>query len=146
MIISFSKRTATHLHLLHLHLLHMLLLGSVHLLRYEHPLVVVGARGGRLLGHGLLQVLHELVEPAGRALVVLEYLVEGGVLQLVGQALPQRLLGPVVVGQPQVAPDHVLEQPGGRLLCDGVDHLAEDHGDVGEALVSVADVVQAAHV
>ena len=32
------------------------------------------------------------------------------------------------------------------FICDGVDHLAEDHGNVGEALVSVADVVQAAHV
>ena len=70
---------------------------------------------------------------------------EGGrelYLELVRETLAERLAGPGVVGEPQVAADHVLQKPLARLLAELDDHLAQDHGDVGEPVVGLTDVVQ----
>merc|ERR1719341_1855164 len=64
------------------------------------------------------------------------------ILQLIRQTLAERLTCPRVVRESQVAANNVLEQPLAGLLGQLDHHLAQDHGHVGEPVVSLADVVQ----
>ena len=50
---------------------------------------------------------------------------------------------PEIVAEPQVAAHDVLEQAHGLCLDELVDHVAENHANGVETLVSVADVSEA---
>lgn len=74
--------------------------------------------------------------------IVLQQLAERRIAQGSGQTRPQRLPCPRVVAQPQVTPNHVLQQPD-RLTLDNLRHHVAQHGPhCIESLVRLADVRQ----
>ena len=61
---------------------------------------------------------------------------------MVRETLAESLASPGVVRESEVTADHVLQQPLTRFLAQLDDHLAQDHGHMGEPVVGLADVIQ----
>lgn len=92
------------------------------------------------------EVLQQQRQPRFGGFVLLEAGGERAVPQLVRQALAEGLAGSRIVGQSQVAPDHVLQQSCGRFLGQRDDHFTQNDRHVREPIVRVADVGQPAVV
>jgi len=88
------------------------------------------------------QIVQQLLETAHCGRVILKAVVERPILQSLGKANLQRVTGPGVIRQPQVAADDMLQQPGGGLLGQRVHHGRQSRGCLEETVRGGADVLQ----
>mmetsp|Transcript_9584 Transcript_9584/g.24525 ORF Transcript_9584/g.24525 Transcript_9584/m.24525 type:complete len:245 (+) Transcript_9584:56-790(+) len=93
--------------------------------------------------HAVADVDQELCEPPLCDQVVFQAGGEFEVLELLREAVLERVARPRVVRQPQVAPNDVLEQPDGGLLSEQLHHTPQDGADGEEPRGGGAHVVEA---